>query len=616
MERGRRVARELDAGPQAHRPAEALGVVVETRDRRTFRLGGGSDVVPDALDRQVAPLVDERREQAGETRDRVGDRPAGHARVHRTVERAQLDVGRGEAAQRVRESRDADLPVARVREDEHVAAQLGAVRFEEREEGRRADLLLTLDQHAHVARQRARGLQPRRHRVRVRDPTRLVVGAAAAVQAAPALRRLEGCALPVLDDAGRLHVVVRVQEHGRRVRTGVHPLADDVRMRAVDRGEPDRLQPVRAEQVGGGLGAGLHVAPAVGIGADAGDPDQGLELGPGRVLPGVDGRGRVCRPRLDGREPRPSPNGLSRASTAFFTPSVRSFGMYSFDERWCRPSAWSSVVARSPVRMPCASMARCTPRLLSASRSPGTCATRSAIASTSSSSRSAGNARLANPFATASTPVIESPVSTASIARRRPMYHGCHKQVGRRHRAHRRVADHRVVGDVEEVARGGELRTAGEAVAVDLADDGCRHVHHLHPALDQRPAPEPVAQGGGPGQRLVGVGREVVAGAEARARASQDHHADVEVLVAPPQLVEQHRAHAVAHRVALLGPVERDAADVRTRIVGENDGLGHEGDATSALPRLSMRLRPPALDHACGVSGLTGPPGLRLDAKA
>ena len=43
-------------------------------------------------------LVDQRREHAGERHHGIGDRAAGHARVHRSVERAQLDVGRGEPA--------------------------------------------------------------------------------------------------------------------------------------------------------------------------------------------------------------------------------------------------------------------------------------------------------------------------------------------------------------------------------------------------------------------------------------------------------------------------------------------------------------------------------------
>ena len=49
---------------------------------------------------------------------------------------------------------------------------------------------------------------------------------------------------------------------------------------------------------------------------------------------------------------------------------------------------------------------------------------RSAIASTAASSSAAGNARLANPLAAASVPVIASPVRNISIAVRMPMSHG------------------------------------------------------------------------------------------------------------------------------------------------------------------------------------------------
>ena len=88
-----------------------------------------------------------------------------------------------------------------------------------------------------------------------------------------------------------------------------------------------------------------------------------------------------------------------------------------------QPSRWS-------LTMPIASIARWTTRLFSACMSGGTFATRWAIASTSSSSRSTGYARLANPAATASVPDIESPVSIASIARRIPINHGCHAMSG------------------------------------------------------------------------------------------------------------------------------------------------------------------------------------------
>ena len=87
---------------------------------------------------------------------------------------------------------------------------------------------------------------------------------------------------------------------------------------------------------------------------------------------------------------------------------------------WCTPSAHSSVPERIAVRRPITSIARCTVRLFSWAMSGGTSAMRSAIASTSSSRRSAGNTRLAQPRRTASSPEIQSPVSIISMAARGP----------------------------------------------------------------------------------------------------------------------------------------------------------------------------------------------------
>ena len=97
-------------------------------------------------------------------------------------------------------------------------------------ERRRPDLLLALDEHPHVARQRARRREPGAHRVRVRNGPRLVVGRAPSVEATVALLGFERIARPVLDDPGRLDVVMRVQQHRGRVRPRMHPLAEDERL--------------------------------------------------------------------------------------------------------------------------------------------------------------------------------------------------------------------------------------------------------------------------------------------------------------------------------------------------------------------------------------------------
>ena len=83
-------------------------------------------------------------------------------------------------------------------------------------------------------------------------------------------------------------------------------------------------------------------------------------------------------------------------------------------------------MARIPARIPMTSIALCAARLFNANKSAGILAIRSAIASTAPSSSSAGCARLAKPLVTASTPLIESPVSSASIPRRKPIIQVCH----------------------------------------------------------------------------------------------------------------------------------------------------------------------------------------------
>ena len=84
------------------------------------------------------------------------------------------------------------------------------------------------------------------------------------------------------------------------------------------------------------------------------------------------------------------------------------------------PRAHSSVPARIPARIPMYSICRCTARLLSCTTSGGMAATRWATASTASSSSASGKAALAQPSATASIPLMESPVIIISIARRMP----------------------------------------------------------------------------------------------------------------------------------------------------------------------------------------------------
>ena len=143
----------------------------------------------------------------------------------------------------------------------------------------RADLLLALDQHLHVARQRALGAQPRPHGRDVRDRARLVVGGAAAEQPAVALARLERVARPPVDVAraaarrGARRAAPsarrRPRRSTRRRRTG-----DRRRRRAAAR----RAARTRASAPATASAHGSHVVRVLGIGADARDAHERLEL--------------------------------------------------------------------------------------------------------------------------------------------------------------------------------------------------------------------------------------------------------------------------------------------------------------------------------------------------
>ena len=161
---------------------------------------------------------------------------------------------------------------------------------------RRADLLLALDEHLHVAGERAGGVEPCLDHRAVGDGAGLVVGAPAPVQATLALDRLERVRRPVVFEPRRLHVVVRIQEDGRRA-VGMHPLADDRGWRVLDGGLTHVLEPARLEVGRGRVGAVLHVDVAIGVRADARDAHEVLERDPGLVDAGVDRRDDV----VDGR---------------------------------------------------------------------------------------------------------------------------------------------------------------------------------------------------------------------------------------------------------------------------------------------------------------------------
>ena len=216
----------------------------------------------------------ERGEQAHESGHGVGRGAAEHARVHGVVEGLHPDDDADAAAQGRREGRRADVPVAGVGDDDGVGGEAVAVLLEDRAERGRARLLLALDEDRDADRQVA-GVGAERGDVR--HDAGLVVGGTAAVEATVALLGLERRAVPVGVVAGRLHVVVRVERHGRRA-LGAVEVADDGRAAALD--DDLDVEALAAQQLGHGLGAAGHLALVEGRGRDARDAHELLEVGP------------------------------------------------------------------------------------------------------------------------------------------------------------------------------------------------------------------------------------------------------------------------------------------------------------------------------------------------
>ena len=98
--------------------------------------------------------------------------------------------------------------------------------------------------------------------------------------------------------------------------------------------------------------------------------------------------------------------------------------------------------------------------------------------------------------------------------------------------AHRRVAHLRVLGDVHQVAAGGELAAARQAVAVHLRDHRLGQVPDAHPTLGDVTRPRPFSPGRVEGHLLTLVAAgQVVPGGERRAGAAHDLHAHRAVLI-------------------------------------------------------------------------------------
>jgi hypothetical protein len=193
--------------------------------------------------------------------------------VDRPLQHLHLDVDLRDAAELVREGGHARVEVRRVGEHDEVGRHHVLVLVEELAEVLGADLLFPLDDELDVARNAAGGLQVAGDRRHVRHHAGLVVGGAAAIEASLALRGLERGREPFLGAPGRLHVVVPIQEDGRRVRL-LDPVAVDVGVDARDLQHLHVLDAGPAHDLGRGLGRAAHLLRRKALRGDARNPRQ------------------------------------------------------------------------------------------------------------------------------------------------------------------------------------------------------------------------------------------------------------------------------------------------------------------------------------------------------
>src|SRR5438309_11261823 len=102
----------------------------------------------DTGDSDVALLIVQRRKGLREDGERIRHGTPELARMHRVVERPDLDVARVDPAERDRESRLAIAPVSGVGQDHRIGAKVIAVPFEELREIGRSPLRLVLYEYS------------------------------------------------------------------------------------------------------------------------------------------------------------------------------------------------------------------------------------------------------------------------------------------------------------------------------------------------------------------------------------------------------------------------------------------------------------------------------------
>ncbi len=225
----------------------------------------------------------------------------------------QVAVGAGQpdllvdqAAQRRRDRRRLRVPHAGVADQRQVALELGGIVAHEAEQVFRAALLLALDHHGDVERQLAgHRLEGAAGLDEGHGLAFVVAGAARDDDLAAAVERLdarlERRRLPQIERIDRLHVVMAVEQHARRLAVAHAPLprfADHHRMalRSAARWSRSRGCAVGGDMLGGG--AAVRRVGRIGRDRlDAQQREQPLEAGVEIAVDAVENRGQSFRCR-------------------------------------------------------------------------------------------------------------------------------------------------------------------------------------------------------------------------------------------------------------------------------------------------------------------------------
>ena len=246
-----------------------------TRSCGIVDVGGGRLV--QTLDRDIAVVVVQRRQQPHQHAQRVGHHTTPQTRVQAVVQRRDLHHAVGKPAQRHRQRGHVGAPVVRVGDDDDVGGQRFLVGGQQSAQRRRAGLLLAFDEHRHTDRRLA---------TVCRNAARCVAMPALS-SALPRPYRRPSRSVgskrrrhPLVVVALGLHIVMGIQQHRRRARWRRMP-GDDGRCAAL----ADDLhiaEPGLRQQLCHCLGASLHLTPARRVRPHRLDAHQVFQVPPHR----------------------------------------------------------------------------------------------------------------------------------------------------------------------------------------------------------------------------------------------------------------------------------------------------------------------------------------------